>query len=71
MHSVSNANKGKKGQMSLIKFGKLFPLGWCQFRLFSVLFTSILFLSQIKLPPCWHSVEARFIFRRVLSSFHF
>lgn len=63
MHSVSNANKGKKGQMSLIKFRKLFPLGWCQFRLFSLLFTSILFFYFLTKRL---QTEARSLFPHIL-----
>lgn len=65
MHNILNANKKerKKEQMSLIKFRKVCPLGWCLFRRCFGLFTSILLLFQTKLSPRPLGREASFIFR--------
>lgn len=55
--------RGKKEQMSLIKFRKVCPLGWCLFRRCFGLFTSILLLFQTKLSPRRLGREASVIFR--------
>lgn len=66
MHNILNANKKerkKTEQMSLIKFRKVCPLGWCLFRRCFGLFTSILLLFETKLSPRQPGREASFIFR--------